>query len=358
VRILSIASSLSHGGAETVLVDLVLGLSGHEHRVVHSTATRGAAPHGPFLRRLTRAGVRCDDISFDALATPRGRHEILGEFQPDVVLLHWWGRDCVRRWVDGDGDPACTRRPSFVCVLHHAGIPAPSGYDHYVVVTRTQMGQVPSVSDRRRVHLIHNGVDLARFRASARRRRATRRMVVGRLSRLSHDKIPVDWLQTAAAYALPQTRFIVAGDGPLLATLREDVVRLGLADRFTLPGYIARGRVPALLERFDVFCHVTSTAVECQPLALLEALAAGVPIVAEDRGGIPEIVTHGVDGLLASTAEEIGGHLHALRRDGALRRRLSTGARRTARRFSLRNQLNAYRRLLVDIDRERRAGGT
>jgi glycosyltransferase involved in cell wall biosynthesis len=356
VRILSIASSLSHGGAETVLVDLALGLSEHEHRVVHSTATRGAAPHVPFLRRLTRAGVRCDDISFDALATPRGRREILGEFQPDVVLLHWWGRDCVRRWVDGEGDRA-RRRPSFVCVLHHAGIPAPSGYDHYVVVTRTQMGQVPAVSDSR-VHLIHNGVDLARFRASARRPRAARRMVVGRLSRLSHDKIPVDWLRTAAAYALPQTRFVVAGDGPLLARLREDVVRLGLRDRFTLPGYVARVRVPALLERFDVFCHVTSTAVECQPLALLEALAAGVPIVAEDRGGIPEIVTHGVNGLLASTPREIGNHLHALRRDGDLRRRLSTGARRTAQRFSLRGQLNAYRGLLVDIDRAHRAGRT
>jgi len=355
LRILSIASSLSHGGAETVLVDLTLGLSEHEHRVVHSTATRGAAPHFPFLRRLTRAGVRCDDISFDALATPRGRREILGDFRPDVVFFHWWGRDCVRRWVDGEGKEALTRRPSFVCVLHNARIPAPSGYDHYVVVTRTQMGQVPSVSDTR-VHLIHNGVDLARFRACARPTRAKRRMVVGRLSRLSDDKIPVDWLRTAAAYALPQTCFVVAGDGPLLATLRADVARLGLGGQFELPGYVARGRVPALLERFDVFCHVTSTAVECQPLALLEALAAGVPIVAEERGGIPEIVTHGANGLLASTPEQIGDHLHALRRDGNLRKRLSTGARRTAQRFSLQGQLNAYRRLLVAIDRERRAG--
>jgi glycosyltransferase involved in cell wall biosynthesis len=109
------------------------------------------------------------------------------------------------------------------------------------------------------------------------------------------------------------------------------------------------------LKRFDVFCHVTSTAVECHPLALLEALAAGVPIVAEARGGIPEVVTHGVNGLLASTPGEIGDHLRLLRRDEVLRKRLSMGARGTAARFSLQRQLEAYRRLLAEIGRERRA---
>jgi glycosyltransferase involved in cell wall biosynthesis len=183
-------------------------------------------------------------------------------------------------------------------------------------------------------------------------------MVVGRISRLSADKIPIDWVRTVAAYGLARTRFVVAGDGPLSDALRDDVNALGLGDRFELPGYVARARVPALLTRFDVFCHVTSTAVECHPLALLEALAAGVPVVAEARGGIPEIVTHGVNGLLASSREEIGEHLHTLRRNDALRTRLSVGARRTAPRFSLAGQLTAYRRLLADIDRERRAGAT
>ena len=126
--------------------------------------------------------------------------------------------------------------------------------------------------------------------------------------------------------------------------------RSALEDHFELPGYVERERVPALLEGFDVFCHVTSTAVESHPLALLEALAAGVPIVAESRGGIPEIVTHGVNGLLASSTHEIGDHLHALRRDDALREHLSLGARRTAPKFSLARQLAAYRRLLAEID--------
>lgn len=354
MKVLSIASSLTHGGAETVLVDLALGLSRHEHQVLHSTAARGRVPYRRFLVRLAGAGVRCHDVPLDALCDGRERRRILGDFQPDVVLFHWWGRDCLRTWVDEAPDYDRARRPSFVCVLHHAGIPAPPGYDRYVMVTRTQKEQVPAGSQ---IRMIPNGVDLSRFRSSGRRTRPRDRMVVGRVSRLSPDKIPVDWVRTAAAYGLPRTRFVIAGDGPLAVSLREDVAALGLDDHFELPGHVGPARVPALLKRFHVFCHVTSTAVECHPLALLEALAAGVPIVAEARGGIPEIVTHGVNGLLASSADEIGDHLHTLRRDDALRERLSLGARRTAPRFSLSRQVAAYRRLLAEIDRERRAPG-
>lgn len=353
MRVLSIASSLTHGGAETVLVDLALGLSEHTHRVAHASAARGYTAHAPFVRRLARAGVRCHDVPLEGLGEPRERQRLLADFQPDVVLLHWWGRDCLRAWVDDAGAVSPDRRPSFVCVLHHTGLPAPPGYDHYVMVTRSQLPYVP----RARSRLIHNGVDLGRFRV-ARAPRPEGCMVVGRISRLSHDKIPSDWVRTAAAYGLPRTRFVIAGDGPLAGALRDDVAALGLADDFELPGYVARASVPALLRRFDVFCHVTATAVECHPLALLEACAAGVPIVAEARGGIPEIVRHGVNGLLASSTDEIGEHLHALRRDDALRRRLAIGARHAASRFSLARQLAAYRRLLAEIDHERRAAAT
>lgn len=354
MRVLSIATSLTHGGAETVLVDLVLGLTGHEHCVAHSTAVRGRTPHLPFLRSLADAGVPCRDVALETFSDPRARRRFLADFRPDVVLFHWWGRDSLRTWVDDARSAGPDRRPSFVCVVHHNGTPAPRGYDHYVLVTRTQQPWVPPGAA---VRIIPNGVDLARFRSPARRPRGDGRMVVGRVSRLSADKIPADWVRTAAAFGLPRTRFVIAGDGLLAPVLRDDVVRLGLEDDFELTGYVDRAHVPALLRRFDVFCHVTSTATESHPLALLEALAAGVPIVAEARGGVPEIVAHGVNGLLAASLGEIGDHLHALRRDQALRETLSRGARRTARRFSLTRQRTAYRLLLAQIDRERRAAG-
>lgn len=355
MRVLSLASSLTHGGAETVLVDLVLGLAEHEHRVVHSSAARGITPHRSFLASLRHAGVPCADILLDSLGTARGRRRAFGDFHPDVVIHHWWGRDTLRPWMlEGQNEPL-DRRPHFVCVLHHAEIPAPPGYDRYVVVAESQMTSVAPLVDPR-VHLIPNGVDLRRFRAIV--RTATRRspVVVGRLSRLSPDKIANDWVRTAASFELPRTRFVVAGAGPLLPTLRKEVEALNLGGRFELPGYVARSRVPALLETFDVFCHVTSTAVECHPLALLEALAAGIPVVAEARGGIPTIVTDGVNGLLASSPDDVGCLLRRLCGNAELRARLANGARRTARKFSLSRQLDGYRRLLTAIERERSRG--
>ncbi len=120
------------------------------------------------------------------------------------------------------------------------------------------------------------------------------------------------------------------------AFLWEAAAELNFEGQVSFPGYIARDAVPALPETFDAFCYVTSSALECCPLAIIEAMAARtLPIVAEGRGGIPEIVVDGENGLLANSMEQIGNHLRRLRDDGALRERLARGARATAERYSL-----------------------
>jgi glycosyltransferase involved in cell wall biosynthesis len=78
-------------------------------------------------------------------------------------------------------------------------------------------------------------------------------------------------------------------------------------------------------------------------------MAAGVPIVAESRGGIPEIVVDGENGLLADSIERVGEHLRRLRDDHSLRRRLSRGARATAEKFSLVKQISGYHQLLAEM---------
>ena len=232
------------------------------------------------------------------------------------------------------------------------GIAAPVGYDYYVPVARSQLGQVAHVTPER-VHVISNGVDLARFAPAERRRGPRGEVVIGRVSSLREGKIPADWIRTTASFQIPRTRWVMAGAGSMRARLAQDVEALGLEQTFSLPGHIPRPAVPRLLAGFDIFAYATSTAVECHPLALIEALAAGVPIVAEARGGIPEIVSHGTNGLLARSADEVGEHLSRLAHDHALRARLARGARASAERFSLDRQLGGYRKLLATAARER-----
>jgi glycosyltransferase involved in cell wall biosynthesis len=345
MRILSVVESFAHGGAETVLVDLALGLRQHEHRVIHFSRANAIAAHGPFLDALAAGGVPCADVHWGDLNSAGTRRHALGAFEPDVVLFHWWGKDPWLPWIR-EAARRLGRRPAFVVVLHHAERLAAPGYDHYVLVSPSQLPQVQHVPPAR-ISIVPNGVDLARFARTVRPRPAAGGpFVIGRLSGLRAGKIPPDWIRIAASFPVPDAHFVIAGEGALRRVLEQDVRALGLERRFTLPGYVSREAVPGLLASFDVFCYVTSTAVECHPLVLLEALAAGVPIVAEARGGIPDVVVDGVNGLLAESPADVGHHLRALRDDPALHARLAAGATRTAPRFRLGRQLEAYERLI------------
>jgi glycosyltransferase involved in cell wall biosynthesis len=354
MKILSVIESLELGGAESVLVDLVLGLREHQHRVVHFASSNGLTPYRPFVEALRDNDVDCIDVPWMTCRNEVAWERVLAGFSPDVVFFHWWGHDPLRDWVCRSNIKPIGDRPSFVCVLHRAELAAPPNYDRYVLVANHQLRQIARVSSKH-IRVIPNGVALDRFEAAKCRRASEGGFVVGRLSCLFANKIPRDWVRTLLSFQIPRTSFVIAGDGESLPTLIEDARQLKAADRFSFPGCVARSDVPALLETFDVFCYVTSIAVECHPLVILEALASGLPVVAEDRGGISEIVSHGVNGLLASSTSEIGTHLRNLRHDVRLRQDLADGARMTALEFSLDRQLDSYRVLLNEIGDERGA---
>ena len=353
MKILSVIEAFCHGGAQSVLLDVVLSLPEHQHRVVHFSRANGIASETTFVDALRSAEINCIDTHWDSLRNEALTSEILDGFQPDVVFFHWWGKDPWMPWVISRRPG----RPAFICVLHHTGIAAKAGYDRYVPVSRSQLQQVAHIPPRL-VQVIPNGIDLDRFpigsdRCSTAFDVRDRPFVVGRLSELREGKIPEGWIYTLASYRLENARFVIAGDGALLPILRKSAIDLKLDGQISFPGYIPRREVPSLLETFDVFCYVTSSAIECCPLAILEAMAAGVPVVAEKRGGIPEIVVSGENGLLARSLDEIGEHLRRLREDPALCEHLGRGARATAERFSLKKQTAAYRDLLADLQRER-----
>jgi glycosyltransferase involved in cell wall biosynthesis len=148
-------------------------------------------------------------------------------------------------------------------------------------------------NDRRmlRAHVVPLGIDLARFRDGS---PALDGRIVGNIARLAEQKGQRD-LIAAAPHVLERhrdVRFVVAGDGEL----REELERLAepLGDRFTFLG--ARDDVPDLLASFDVFAFPSRFEGLC--LAVLEAQAAGVPVVATPVGGIRETVVDGETGWL------------------------------------------------------------
>lgn len=154
-----------------------------------------------------------------------------------------------------------------------------------------------SETDRRtdsralRTHVVPLGIELERF---ARGRATLEGRIVGNVARLAEQKGHRDLLAAAPRVLEqhPDVRFVVAGDGELRDELEALAAPLG--DRFVFLG--ARDDVPDLLASFDVFAFPSRFEGLC--LAVIEAQAAGVPVVATPVGGIPENVVEGETGFL------------------------------------------------------------
>lgn len=175
-----------------------------------------------------------------------------------------------------------------------------------------------------RVHVIPNGITIARFTPVSRRRPVRTILTVANLRR---EKAHEVLLQAAAQVApsQPQLRFLIAGGGPREAELRALTSSLGLDGRVEFLGHVEH--VPALLARADAF--VLPSLSEAFPNAALEAMAAGLPVVASAVGGLLDLVDHGRNGLLvpAGNAGAFAAAIASLAGDPALAARLGSAAR-------------------------------
>ena len=187
-----------------------------------------------------------------------------------------------------------------------------------------------------RLQVVRNGIDVDRYcrptdpelRQSL---RAGTRAVVLTVARLDPQKGHEHLL--AAAAELPDADFVFAGDGPERRRLEAMARALGVADRVRFLGH--RRDVPDLLAACDVF--VLPSLYEGLPLSVLEAMAAGKPVVATGVGGTDEAVVDGSSGLLVRPASPAAlvTAIRALLGDPVLARRLAeTGQARARQEFS------------------------
>lgn len=156
--------------------------------------------------------------------------------------------------------------------------------------------------------------------------------VVGAVARLCEEKGIGVFLEAIAGLVkgYPQVSFVVVGSGPLRERLRAQAKALRLDGRLHFLG--ARLDGPALVGGFDVLAVPSLT--EGAPLVVMEAMAAGVPVVASAVGGIPELLGHGEAGVLvpAGDPRPLAEAISALLDDPVVRHRLGAAGQR---RFAL-----------------------
>ncbi len=328
IRVLEVLATLKRAGAERMVTSLVQRLDRNRfdpHVVTLFDATPGdlEAEIGVPVRRLgKRPGL-------DLRMYPRLRAAIR-DVRPDVIHTHSY----VLRYVL----PVAGRVPVVHTVHNLAGqeVDRIGRWVHRIAfrrgvrpvavaeeVARTfaaEYGFVPPV--------IPNGVDLTRFAGV--RPKSGGPFTVLAVARLEPQKNPAVLAEAVASLPF-EARFLIAGEGSLRPALdgRPRVTLLGV-----------RSDIADVLASADVFALASD--YEGHPIALLEAMAAGLPVVATAVGGVPEMV--GDAGLLVPPRDvpALAGALERLHRDADLRAELGRKARERVVRFDVGAMVEAY----------------
>lgn len=215
----------------------------------------------------------------------------------------------------------------------------------------------PGLRDPSRLRVVHSGIDTDVYNDLVRNGHIHRELglesntpLVGNLSALADHKDYPTFLRTAAKLVSEgfDGHFIIAGSGPEEADIRSLINTLKLEKRVHLLGF--RKDVAAVMKELDLFLMTSVT--EGLGTIVIEALAAGVPVVATRAGGIPELILHEQCGLLAdpSNVAELSRHVLRIFGDSELRLLLNVNGKLRAAQFSYRKTaaatLDIYREVL------------
>lgn len=316
-RLFFLVDSLEIGGTETQAVELALRLDPSRYAV-----TLGCLQmRGPLLSRLKSSQVSV--MEWDArggVNSPRGIYQILrlarflrrGHF--DIVHTH-------DLWSNLLGIPAAwlARVPVIISSrrdLAHLAWYTPrrrkilrylQSLSSAVLVNSSQISEQLVHEDGFRpesIRVVHNGIDLDRFShiASDRKRlfpgleNCTLIVCTGNMH--SNVKGHATLIEAARRICVkfPEVRFVLIGDGKMRAEFESKVLELGLQPNFLFLG--SRQNVPEILACCDI--AVLPSQAEGFSNALLEYMAMGLPTVATQVGGNPEVIENGLDGLLVT----------------------------------------------------------
>jgi glycosyltransferase involved in cell wall biosynthesis len=216
---------------------------------------------------------------------------------------------------------------------------------------------------RRRTHVVTlpNGVPVEQIRTDAASAAAVRdeldipphHLIVGTVAVFRSQKRLGDWLRVAAQIVAHRNdvTLLMVGGGPLEADVRTQIHTLGLTHRVRTPGFRPDGR--RLMGLMDVY--LMTSEFEGLPIALLEAMTLGKPVVSTRVGGIPEVIEPDVSGFLTPVGaiDDLARRVVRLLDDEELRARMGgAGAARVEADFHVRRRVQAIETLYHEVLKE------
>jgi glycosyltransferase involved in cell wall biosynthesis len=368
MRILQLISSGGFYGAESVLLNLANELKRSEHECVLGVFENTQNPNTEVARRAQESGLRTALIpcrgQVDRQAVQAIRSLVQDE-KVDLVHTHGYKADmygylATRRlglplvatchsWVGQSLSMRLYARLDRVALRH---------FDCVAAVSEKVAGQLLAGGLKpSRVAKIPNGIPVRDAPSQVRGLRQDTwgtDPVVGTVGRISREKGLDVLLQAATRICNKHRRvhFVLVGDGPDRPVLERIARQSGLEGNVVFTG--AKRDMSGVYESFDVF--VQPSLQEGMPMALLEAMAVGVAVVASRVGDIPSVIVNETTGLLVPPGDpgELERALRVLLSDPERRRRMGENARNLVREsFSASRMTQQYLRLYDQVLRQR-----
>ena len=358
IRVAYAIWSLGLGGAEQVVIRLAAGLDRRRFEPLICCLDEP----GPFATQAEKAGIEVVSLGKRGPLDGGAAHRLarlLSSRGVQTVHTHLWGANFWGRLAG-----LWARIPVVVTTEHN--VDSWKRVHHFMIDRALALATTRLVAvsqevrefyeghgvGRGRWQVIYNGVEI-RAAPSRHRGPAWRDLglgaeepVVALIGRLVPAKAPEVFLQALARATLrvPALRGLVVGDGPLRSELEGEARRLGLERRVVFAGL--RTDVSELLAGLDAVLF--SSVREGLSMAMLEAMAAGVPVIATEVGGTPELITDGRTGLLVppgqpdALAEALIGLLGDRARAAAIR---EAAHRRVEELFTVARMVAAHEQL-------------
>jgi glycosyltransferase involved in cell wall biosynthesis len=352
LKLLFYVPSLAGGGAERLVAHLATGLMQRGHEVLLAVDTASSENAG-FLDSRVRQ-VRLGPIHFTNILALR---RLLHEMRPDVSLSALCGQNLKHmlaailagrqaRAVQSyhgffEGEPRLLSRLSYLLTPLSSRLMVKT-----VCVSDTLREELIRrfYASPQRTIRIYNGVPNMTGAGGTARDRETANPIILACGRLSRDKNYPFLVRAFAQMKTSHARLVILGEGLDRGRIEAEIARLGLADRVSLPGY-----TDPTLWYDKASCFAMSSSRETFGLVIVEALAAGLPIVATASGGPDEILENGRYGCVVAQDNE-AGFAEAL--DAALADAGDINARLArAHEFSMDKCIGAYEALFYEIAR-------
>jgi len=227
-----------------------------------------------------------------------------------------------------------------------------------VVVSREMEQQLLALGcPRQKLHYNCYGIEVDRFSAASPATSPKHFLAVGRFV---DKKAPHLTLQAFHAAWLRdrELRLTMAGEGPLWESTKQLAQAEGLTEAVEFPGVITSDQVAERMRQVRAFVqHSVITADndhEGTPLSILEAMASGLPVIATRHAGIPDVIDHGVNGLLCDERDiaSMSAHISALAADAELAGELGAAGRTRAQRdHRLEDRIGSLAAIIAGITR-------